>query len=117
GPDDSRVAIDQLRGAQNFTGVCADLVLNSRMFRGALVLALGLFGVCFPLAAQQAKHSGSAQHRVASAVTPLDGVSNLTLYRPQNLNGSNSSLLLHNGPLRSWSDRAELVSYSAFLTI
>jgi len=117
GSNDSRVAIDELSGAQDFTGVCADLVLNSRMFRGALVLALGLFGVCFPLAAQQAKHSGSAHHRVASAVTPLDGVSNLSIYRPQILNGSDSSLLLHNGPVRAWSDGAQLVSESAFVQI
>jgi len=87
------------------------------MFRGALVLALGLFGVCFPLAAQQAKHYGSTHHGVASAVTPLDGVSNLSIYRAQILNDSNSSLLLHNGPVRAWSDGAQLVSESAFVQI
>ena len=88
------------------------------MSRGALVLALGLFGVCLPLAAQQAKHSGSAHHRlVASAVTPLDAVSNLSIYRPQILNGSNNSLLLHNGPVRAWSDGAQLVSESALVQI
>src|SRR2546430_104212 len=103
--------------AQNSAGIYADLVLNSRMFRGALVFALGLFGVCFPLVAQQAEHSGSTHHRVASAVTPLDGVSNLSIYQPQILNGSNSSLLLHNGPLRAWSDGAQLVSESAFVQI
>lgn len=104
-------------GAQNFAGICADLALNSRMFRGALVLALGLFGVCFPLGAQQAKQSGSTHHRIASAVTPLDGVSNLSIYRAQILNDSNSSLLLHNGPVRAWSDGAQLVSESAFVQI
>src|SRR5438552_6271874 len=103
--------------AQNSAGIYADLVLNSRMFRGALVFALGLFGVCFPLVAQQAEHSGSTHHRVASAVTPLDGVSHLSNYRPPILNGSNSSLLLHNGPLRAWSDGAQLVSESAFVQI
>jgi len=103
--------------AQNSAGIYADLVLNSRMFRGALVFALGLFGVCFPLVAQQAEHSGSTHHRVASAVTPLDGVSNLSIYQPQIFNGSNSSLLLHNGPLRAWSDGAQLVSESAFVQI
>jgi len=87
------------------------------MFRGALVLALWLFGVCFPLAAQQAKHSGSTHHRAASAVTPLDGLSNLSIYRAQILNDSNSSLLLHNGPVRAWSDGAQLVSESAFVQI
>lgn len=87
------------------------------MFRGALVLALGLLGVCFPLAAQQAKQSGSSHHRVASGVTPLDGVSNLSIYRAQILNDSNGSLLLHNGPVRAWSDGAHLVSESAFVQI
>ena len=88
------------------------------MSRVALVLALGLFGVCFSVAAQQAKHSGSVQHGLAaSAVTPLDGVSNLSIYRPQIFNGSNSSLLLHNGPVRAWSDGAQLVSESAFVQI
>jgi hypothetical protein len=87
------------------------------MSRVALVLALGLFGVCFSVAAQQAKHSGSVQHGLAaSAVTPLDGVSNLSIYRPQILNG-NTSLLLHNGPVRAWSDGAQLVSESAFVQI
>ena len=87
------------------------------MFRGALVLALGLFTVCFPLAAQQAKHSGAAQHRVAaSAVRPLDAVSNLSIYRPTVTNASNS-ILFHNGPVRAWSDGAQLVSESAFVQI
>ena len=88
------------------------------MSRGALLLALGLFGVCFSVAAQQAKHSGSAHNRLAApAVTPLGGLSNLSIYRPQILNGSNSSLLLHNGPVRAWSDGAQLVSESAFVQI
>jgi len=87
------------------------------MSRGALVLALGLFGVCFSLAAQQAKHSGSVQHRLAApAVTPLVGVSNLSIYPPQILNG-NTSLLLHNGPVRAWSDGGQLVSESALVQI
>src|SRR5262249_18398587 len=103
--------------AQNSAGIYADLVLNSRMFRGALVLALGLFGVYFPLAAQQVRQSGSTRHRVASAVTPLDRVSNLSIYRAQILNDSNSPLLLHNGPVRAWSDGAQLVSESAFVQI
>ena len=88
------------------------------MLRGALVLALGVFGVCFPGAAQQAKHSGSVQHRrAASAVTPLDGVSNLSIYRPQILNASSSSLLLQTGPVRAWTDGAQLVSESALMQI
>ncbi len=37
------------------------------MFKGALFLALGFFAVCFPVVAQQAKHSGATQHRVAAS--------------------------------------------------
>jgi hypothetical protein len=103
--------------AQTFTGVCCDLVLSSRMSRRALAIALGLFGACLPLAAQQAKHSGATKHRVAaSAVMPLDAVSNLSIYRPNVMNGSNS-ILFHNGPVRAWSDGAQLVSESAFVQI
>jgi hypothetical protein len=88
------------------------------MFKGALVLALGLFGVCFPVSAQQPKYFGSAHHRLAtSAVTPLEANFNLSIYRPQILNLSSSSLLLHNGPVRAWSDGAQLVSESALVQI
>jgi len=87
------------------------------MFRGALVLALGLFGVCFTAAAQQAKHSGAAQHRVAAPVLPpLDSVSSLSLYGPKNLS-ANNSLLFHNGPVRAWSDGAQLASENALVQI
>jgi hypothetical protein len=88
------------------------------MFRGSLVLALGLFAVSFPVSAQQPKHFGSAHHHLAtSAVTPLEAGSNLSIYRPQILNLSSSSLLLHNGPVRAWSDGARLVSQTAFVQI
>ena len=60
------------------------------MFKGALFLALGFFAVCFPVVAQQAKHSGAVQHRVAaSALMPLDAVSNFSIYRPNVMNASN----------------------------
>jgi hypothetical protein len=104
--------------AKNITGVYGDLALNSRMSRGALVLALGLFGVCFTVGAQQAKHSGAAQHRVAAPVlTPLGSVSSLSLYAPKNLSASNNSLLFHSGPVHAWSDGAQLVSESALVQI
>ena len=87
------------------------------MFRGALVLALGLLAVCFPLAAQQAKDSRARQRRVAaSAVRPLDAISNFSIYRPNVMNAS-KSILFHNGPVRAWSDGAQLVSESAFVQI
>src|SRR5437773_984818 len=91
-----------------FTGVCGDLVLTSGMSRGALILALGLFAVCFPLAAQQAKHTGAAQRRLAaSAVSPLDTVSNLSIYRP-NVTHASNSILFQNGPVHAWSDGGQL---------
>ena len=87
------------------------------MSRNARGIALGLFSICFPLAAQQAKHSGATQHRVApSVVRPLDTVSNLNIYRPNAMSGSNS-ILFHNGPVRAWSDGGQLVSESAFVQI
>jgi hypothetical protein len=88
-----------------------------RMFKGALFLALGFFAVSYPVVAQQTKHSGAAQRRVAaSAVTPLDAVSNVSLYRPRVVNQPDS-ILFHNGPVRAWSDGAQFVSESAFVQI
>ena len=87
------------------------------MSRGALVLGLGLFAVSFPLVAQQAKHSGAAQHHLAaSTLRPLDAVYNLSIYRPNVVNAPNS-ILFHNGPVRAWSDGGQLVSESAFVQI
>src|SRR5262245_6379158 len=87
------------------------------MFRGALALALGLCSFCFPLAAQQAKYTGPAKHRIsASSVTPLDSVANLSIYQP-NIANRSDSILFHNGPVRAWSDGAQLVSESAFVQI
>ena len=87
------------------------------MFKGALFLALGFFAVCFPVAGQQPKHSRTVQHRVgASALVPLDVVSNFSIYRPNVMNASNP-ILFHNGPVRAWSDGAQLVSESALMQI
>ena len=87
------------------------------MFKGALALALGLLTVCSSVVAQQAKHSGVAQHRVAGMpVKPLDAASNLSIYRP-NLINAHDSILFHNGPVRAWSDGAQLVSQDAFVQI
>ena len=69
------------------------------MFKGALFLALGFFAVCFPVVAQQAKHSGAVQHRVAaSALMPLDVVSTFSLYRPMLSARPTRRILFHNGP-------------------
>ena len=87
------------------------------MSKGALFLALGFLAVCLPVRAQQAKHSGTAKQRVTvSAVMPPDAVSNLSMYHPNLVKGSNS-ILFHKGPVRAWSDGAQLVSESAFVQI
>jgi hypothetical protein len=87
------------------------------MFKRALFLALGFFAVCFSVVAQQPKHSGAVQRRVAASVLmPLDTISNFSIYRPNVLNAPNS-ILFHNGPVRAWSDGAQLVSESAFMQI
>ena len=108
--------MNQVRLRKVFAGVWSDLVLSSSMFRAALILALGLFGVCFPLSAQQAKHSPRPQYLAASGVTPLDTVSHLSIYWPT-LGNASDSILFHNGPVRAWSDGAQLVSQNAFVQI
>ena len=88
------------------------------MFRGALFLALGFLAVCFPVAAQQAKHSGARQHRPATSATSIfEHGSTLSLYRPKVVVASNASLLFHNGPVRAWSDGAQLASETALAQI
>src|SRR5262249_45805199 len=88
------------------------------MLRRALFLALWLLGVCFSGAAQQARHYRAAQPPAAtSAVTPFDAVSSLSLYGPQIPGTSNNSILFHNGPVRAWSDGAQLVSETALTQI
>jgi hypothetical protein len=88
------------------------------MFRGALFLALGFLTVCFPVIAQQAKHSGVTQHRAAtSATTTFEHDSSLSLYRPTVIETSNASLLFHNGPVRAWLDGGQLASETALAQI
>ena len=88
------------------------------MFKGALFLALGFFAACFPVVAQQAKHSRATQNRGASSATPvLEHGSTLGLYRPNVVSAANASLLFHNGPVRAWSDGGQLASESALAQI
>src|SRR5262249_17748305 len=87
------------------------------MSRGALVLALGLLGVCFPVAAQQANHSRATQRAATTVSATAPDDSTLNIYRPNILSASNSSLLFHNGPLQAWSDGAQLASETALAQI
>jgi hypothetical protein len=92
--------------------------LEFRMFKGALFLALGFLAICFPALAQQAKHSGAAQHHVAARAMPaFEHGSSLTLYRSNVFSASNASLLFHTGPVRAWSDGAQLASETALAQI
>src|SRR5881398_1245742 len=88
------------------------------MFKGGLFLALGFLAVCFPVVAQQAKHSGATQHRAATAATStFERGSTLSFYRPNVVSASNASLLFHNGPVRAWSDGAQLANETALAQI
>jgi hypothetical protein len=88
------------------------------MFKGALVLALGFFAVCFPVVAQQAKHSGAAQNRAATFDTStFERGSTLSFYRPNVVSASNASLLFRSGPVRAWSDGAQLANETALAQI
>jgi hypothetical protein len=89
-----------------------------RMFKGALFLALGFLAVCFPVVAQQAKHSGATQNRGATSATSIfEHSSTLGFYRPNVVSASNASLLFHKGPVRAWSDGAQLASETALAQI
>jgi hypothetical protein len=88
------------------------------MFKGALFLTLVFLAVSFPVVAQQTKHSRATQHRAPTAAkSTFEHGSTLSLYRPNVVSASNASLLFHNGPVRAWSDGAQLVSESAFVQI
>ena len=89
-----------------------------RMFKGALFLALGFLAVCFPVVAQQAKHSRATQNRgVTSATSIFEHSFLLGLDRPNVFSASNASLLFHSGPVRAWSDGAQLASETALAQI
>jgi hypothetical protein len=88
------------------------------MFKGALFLALGFFAVCFPVVAQQAKHSGATQYRATTfAMSTFERGSTLSFYRPNVVSASNASLLFHSGPVRAWSDGAQLANETALAQI
>ncbi len=85
------------------------------MFKVALFLAFGFLAVCFPVVAQQAKHSGATQH--SAATSTFERGFTLNFYRPNVVSASNASLLFHNGPVRAWSDGAQLANETALAQI
>jgi hypothetical protein len=50
-------------------------------------------------------------------MTAFEQGSSLSLYRPNVVSTSNASLLFHNGPVRAWSDGAQLASETALAQI
>jgi hypothetical protein len=78
------------------------------MIRRGVSVAVGLLGVCFAVAAQQANWRGSTQNDHASA---------LSLYQPKIFSAKDSSLLLHKGPVHAWSDGGRLASENALAEI
>jgi hypothetical protein len=80
--------------------------MNCCMIRPALAVAVGLFAVCFPVAAQQANRPRAT-----------DPAFELGLYQPKTFSAKASSLLFHKGPVRAWSDGGRLASENALASI
>ena len=97
------LSTNQVRLPKILTGACSDLVVNCRMIRRALFVAVGLLGVCFAVAAQQ-----TTQNQHAGA---------LDFYQPKILSAKDSSLLFHKGPVHAWSDGGRLASQNALAEI
>ena len=75
------------------------------MLRRAFCVALGLFGALLPVVAQQTHRSISREQLRSNSV--LNAPLSLSLYRPRNSGGADSSLLLHNGSVPLWLDGAQ----------
>ena len=78
------------------------------MIRRGVCVAVGLVGVCFAVAAQQANWRGATQN---------DHTSALSLYKSDIFSEKDSSLLFHKGPLHTWSDGGRLASNNALAEI
>jgi len=111
-----------VRLRKDFAGVCGDLVLNYRMIRRALAVAMGLLALCFPVAAQQANRPGATKNRAAAseqlhAAGALAPAFAMSLYQPKTFSANASSVLFHKGPVRAWSDGGQLASETALVEI
>jgi hypothetical protein len=92
------------------------------MIRRALAVAVGLFGVCFLVTAQQANRPGATEDRTVAfqqfhAADALDPAFALSLYQPKIFGANDNSLLFHKGPVRAWSDGGRLASETALASI
>jgi hypothetical protein len=92
------------------------------MIRRALAVAVGLFGVCFCLEAQQPKRPRGTEARpVASKHVQPAGASDtsfgLSLRQPKIFSAKDSSILFNKGPVAAWSDGGRLASERAFASM
>jgi hypothetical protein len=79
------------------------------MIRRALSVAVGLFAVSFPVAAQQPNRPGTIEDRTIAFALNLD--------RPRVLSAADRSILFHQGPVHVWSDGGRLASENALANI
>src|SRR5437588_11810951 len=77
------------------------------IWRGVCV-AVGLLGICFAVAAQQANWRGATENDPAFA---------LNLYKPEIFSAKDHSLLLRKGRVQAWSDGGWLASNNALAEI
>jgi hypothetical protein len=96
--------------------------MNCGMIRRVLAIAVGLFAVCFPVAAQQANRPKATEHRAVASnhlhpAGAFDPDFALSFYRPQILSAKDNSVLFHKGPVTAWSDGGRLASEYALVSI
>ena len=78
------------------------------MIRRGVSVAVGLLGVCFAVAAQQANWRGATQN---------DHTSALSLYKWDIFSAKDSSLLFRKGRVQAWSDGGQLASNNALAQV
>src|SRR5437667_11451337 len=78
------------------------------MIRSGVCVAVGLLGICFAVAAQQANWRGATENDPAFA---------LNLYKPEIFSAKDHSLLFRKGRVQAWSDGGRLASNNALAEI
>jgi len=78
---------------QDFTGARSVSAVNSLMIKRALLVALGLLALCFPVAAQQTNRTDG-----------FDAAAALALYRPEIFASVDSSVLVRDLPMLTFLD-------------
>jgi len=78
------------------------------MIRRGVCVAVGLLGVCFAVAAQQANWRGATENDPTFA---------LSLYKPEIFSGKDTSLLFRKGRVHTWWDGGRLASNNALAQV